>query len=599
VSVAVAEEAVTAADGVSAAGEAAVAAAAAATTDSLPTATVDVLVEGPETTTAAATTATAADTVDATAESVAVAVGGESTAAAEPVPVPVKVEDLSPPATSELSTPPVADSATATDSKDASASASTPAAEGEEGKKRRRRGDGKGKGRRRKDGDGSADVEIPSKATATDTAAMFASMLLSCLEELRGFASHHIMAAVTVGLLGLWVVAGAVFGKGKRPAAITPPAPARASVSATTPAPGRTGAKPAAQAKAAEKPTSPIAIATAPAPAPAPVKPTPATPVAPAAPVAEGALASPLSPPTRVGGPGGAARPSRSSGSRVSHLPDVINASSPKDLVYLANRTSAAVAHRRTVSPVKSTSSSAAGGDPSLVAGGVNRVRVRVLQGKALGPAYSESPLLCSFRIVYDQGALAPSESVKTTAQQPDDVRDVRWNETVTLVPLFSLEAKVHLRVFELYLGKESLMCEAFLPLMGVAAADADADGAVAGGVDAAVAVGGSPSKPPGDAAAADEDARQADGAGEGLDSPSVPSATPSSATSAASTLGKGDTNGASSTPSAKREVLLFGVNGKEVVGWHACFGSKPDGHGDRDRHEALGSIELGLLLEK
>ena len=230
------------------------------------------------------------------------------------------------------------------------------------------------------------------------------------------------------------------------------------------------------------------------------------------------------------------------------------------------------------------------------MAGGVNRVRVRVLQGKALGPAYSESPLLCSFRIVYDQGALAPSESVKTTAQQPDDVRDVRWNETVTLVPLFSLEAKVHLRVFELYLGKESLMCEAFLPLMGVAAADADADGAVAGGVDAAVAVGGSPSKPQGDAADAEE--RQAVGAGEGLDSPSVPSATPSSATSV-STLGKGDTNDASSTPSTKREVLLFGVNGKEVVGWHACFGSKPDGHGDRDRHEALGSIELGLLLEK
>jgi hypothetical protein len=263
-------------------------------------------------------------------------------------------------------------------------------------------------------------------------------------------------------------------------------------------------------------------------------------------------------------------------------ITDVLIANNPKELIYMANR---ALSHRKNVTPAKSSLSSIIN-DPALIGQrGVSKVKVRILQGKGLrqgeDPLDSDSPLVVSVRLVYDQAALGHSESIKCHPKRPDDSFVVRWDETITLEPILSMDAKLHVRVFEFHLLKDSLVCEAFLPLMGVAGSSSggssngggNGSGSGNGGSDVETRVTR--------VFSSDTEVVREDGLGE-IDHIPEPTGAPEG------------TLGDSFAPRERKEVL-FGLGEAEVVGWYTCFGRQSE----TDRHKAKGQVELGLLLEE
>jgi hypothetical protein len=99
---------------------------------------------------------------------------------------------------------------------------------------------------------------------------------------------------------------------------------------------------------------------------------------------------------------------------------------------------------------------------------GINKIRVRLF--KARSAMYKNDrvkvPLFCTFTMRNQDGCL--EDSMVSTHRQPDreDGTEAVFEETFTLIPLVSLDAVVHLRLYKSnLLLKDTCVGEAFLSL--------------------------------------------------------------------------------------------------------------------------------------
>jgi hypothetical protein len=287
---------------------------------------------------------------------------------------------------------------------------------------------------------------------------------------------------------------------------------------------------------------------------------------------------------------------------------DTIIAHNPKELIYMANR----AMNRRTITPARTAVAStplSTENDPAKIGkSGVSKLRVRLIAGRGLKQADVplESPLVCSVRIVYPQNSMAPSESIKSHPKRPDDDFVVSWDETITVGPILSMDAQLHVRVFEFHLLKDSHVCEAFLPLMSPPAVEPVTPSSPK---SAAPHTPSNPSEEESSSAPSKSklaefvakasskgtDANEEAAAG-AAETPSAEGeqAAASDADGAKSPAANGSSTTAEPRKQAAERKLLMGVDGVEVEGWYKCYGRQTG----VDRHKEKGELHLALLLE-